>query len=325
MRTNLLFSPKQFNYLLLITFLFFLSIPSLFLERESEKIFFFAAFFFQPISNLNIIGLFLGIICVGYCLYLINLISKKIVFLNKSKLFSSWFFLLSIGYLEDSFHFSSTLLAFLLMLISIKKITELYQIKEPEFKIFDIGLIMGFSYIINPSFLLFILLGISALMIYSHKKLRYLSIYIIGLILPIILYISIAYLTNISINYNLLLGINIHPITSSSNLIAKGAMCYLYFISALCFFELLKNLNKKKIQSRKFNLLLLVYLGLCFLFSLLYPNSEELIVYSTFLAFSTSNYFIYCSNKWHNHLILIFFFLGAIFNQYSLLINFNIF
>lgn len=100
------------------------------------------------------------------------------------------FFILCLGLLPSSFLDEKTLIVNLLLLLFLRKVYSLQSSKNVFKKLFDGGLWLGISFLIEPFTLIFILLLYGAIFIHKKTSLQTLLIPVVGFLAPLFLYFT---------------------------------------------------------------------------------------------------------------------------------------
>ncbi len=161
----------------------------------------------KPITILVILALFL-------CYFIIALVNNATIFKvlpsfllllaiisfinskNDLSFDNSYVFLFSvvlIGIFPDVLVVNAVFYSNLTILLFLRKIYSLQSSKKIAKKLFDAGLWLGISFLIEPFSLVFIILLYLSIFIHQHVKLNTLLIPIIGLIIPLFLYFTYCF------------------------------------------------------------------------------------------------------------------------------------
>lgn len=172
----------------------------------------------KPITILVILALFL-------CYFIIALVNNATIFKvlpsfllllaiisfinskNDLSFDNSYVFLFSvvlIGIFPDVLAVNAVFYSNLTILLFLRKIYSLQSSKKIVKKLFDAGLWLGISFLIEPFSLVFIILLYLSIFIHQHVKLNTLLIPIIGLITPLFLYFTYCFWYDKTLSFYLL-------------------------------------------------------------------------------------------------------------------------
>lgn len=103
------------------------------------------------------------------------------------------FFILCLGLFPSSFLDEKTLIVNLLLLLFLRKVYSLQSSKNVFKKLFDGGLWLGISFLIEPFTLIFMFLLYGAIFIHKKTSLQTLLIPVVGFLTPLFLYFSYCF------------------------------------------------------------------------------------------------------------------------------------
>ena len=298
MLTNFFSNTKPFTSVIIIALFF---------------VYAFLGYFFEYIPELSI-GLFLKFLVL---FGLVNFIKSR----NNLTFDNSYFFLIFvilIGYLPITVSINNVFYSNLILLVYVRRVYSLQSSKNTIKKLFDSGLWMGISFLIEPFTIVVFPMTFIAILIHQHIDYRRLITPLLGFVSPIILYFTYHLWYDQQQKFYALLDFSTYYdfsiYTSFTLKLSLGVIVTLTFFGFLL--KTPKALSIKN-EFRKNWILVCIHLLSVFILLLIIKNrSGAEIAYLLFpCAMIIANGFELLQKKWFSDIILLLLFLGS-FVQY---------
>ncbi|MBL6658097.1 MAG: hypothetical protein ISR00_00240 [Flavobacteriales bacterium] len=271
----------------------FIASPSLQLE-SNHPIFSSVALFFNTNTWLSytlvfVIGL---LIAMGWN----NLLTDRGVFKNITILPAFILVLMS-----SVFDISAIWVSYFIMLFVLNKLMSIYQKSKPYASLFDSGFLIGLSTIIYPLSILFFLLILVAVFIYSTINWRYFLIPLLGLLTPFLFAFTYGYyfdeLSLLSQYFFNAFSFALPLFEWSVGLVIWSSVLGIIFL--LSFKEMVDWLAMKNLRSRKAFYLFFAY-SVCVFISLFFSAFDwnHLLLFGLPMSVLIANYFMFLHKKW---------------------------
>jgi hypothetical protein len=245
---------------------------------------------------------------------LINFIKSR----NNLTFDNSYFFLLYvilIGYVPISISIDSVFYSNLILLVYVRRVYSLQSSKNTLKKLFDSGLWMGISFLIEPFTIVVFPLTFIAIIIHQHIDHRRLITPLLGFISPIIIYYTYClWFDQQEVFYKLLDLSTYYDFSIYSSFIYKLSLGVLLGTTFLSFIiKTPKALSVKNVFRKNWILVCLHLLSVLILFLILKNRTGAEIIYLFFpCAIIITNGFELIKKKWLADILMILLFAGSL-------------
>ena len=294
LKTN---KPSAFISFFAVSFCLFIFdlIASLPIQLESNHpifsslLTFFSANVWLSYTVVFILGL---LIAMGWN----NLLTDRGVFKNITILPAFILVLLS-----SAFEISAIWISYFLMLFVLNKLMSIYQKSKPYAALFDSGFLIGLSATIYPVSILFFLLIMVAVFIYSTMNWRHFLIPLLGLLTPFLFVFTYGYyfdvLTDLSQYYFTFFSFALPLFKWTVGVVVWSSVLGMLFL--LSFKEMVDWLAMKNLRSRKAFYLFFAY-SACVFISLFFTAFDwnHLLLFGLPMSVLIANYFMFLHKKW---------------------------
>ncbi|APG65683.1 hypothetical protein LPB136_10055 [Tenacibaculum todarodis] len=180
------------------------------------------------------------------------------------------FFILCLGLFPSSFLDEKTLIVNLLLLLFLRKVYSLQSSKNIFKKLFDGGLWLGISFLIEPFTLIFTLLLYGAIFIHKKTSLQTLLIPVVGFLTPLFLYFTYCFWNDSTEAFcNLFNWFTSYDFENYRALIYIFPLCVICVLSLISVFMKTPKILSVKNTFRKSWLLMILNLFITILFILI--------------------------------------------------------
>lgn len=298
MLTNFLSKSKPVNFVVL--FLLFLCYTT--------------SLFFTEKKNLSDYGSLVFVFVIIFSIYNFVVIKNKVTFDNS---FAFLYYVILVGFLIQKIELNSIFYANLTILLFLRKVYSLQTLNKISHKLFDGGLWLAISFLIEPTTILFIVLLYISIFVNKQQNYQTLLIPILGFTAPVILYFTYSFWTdNINAFYNL------WDVSTIFDIQVQKENSYIFTLGFVGVFTVLAILLKtpKTLsilnQFRKNWILVLCHFIISLIVALLVPNKTgaELLFVAFPVAIILANAMELFQKKWFADIFILLFVIASIAN-----------
>jgi hypothetical protein len=218
--------------------------------------------------------------------------------------------------LSSAFEISAIWISYFLMLFVLNKLMSIYQKSKPYAALFDSGFLIGLSATIYPVSILFFLLIMVAVFIYSTMNWRHFLIPLLGLLTPFLFVFTYGYyfdvLTDLSQYYFTFFSFALPLFKWTVGVVVWSSVLGILFL--LSFKEMVDWLAMKNLRSRKAFYLFFAY-SACVFISLFFTAFDwnHLLLFGLPMSVLIANYFMFLHKKWWYEGVFIVLILSTIY------------
>lgn len=298
MLTNFLSKSKPVNFVVL--FLLFLCYTT--------------SLFFTEKKNLSDYGSLVFVFVIIFSIYNFVVIKNKVTFDNS---FAFLYYVILVGFIIQKIELNSIFYANLTILLFLRKVYSLQTLNKISHKLFDGGLWLAISFLIEPTTILFIVLLYISIFVNKQQNYQTLLIPILGFTAPVILYFTYSFWTdNINAFYNL------WDVSTIFDIQVQKENSYIFTLGFVGVFTVLAILLKtpKTLsilnQFRKNWILVLCHFIISLIVALLVPNKTgaELLFVAFPVAIILANAMELFQKKWFADIFILLFVIASIAN-----------
>jgi hypothetical protein len=254
------------------------------------------------LNNSHTLGVILSFLTVSLAAFLMVSFNTAIFFIHERTFLPAFFYILLGGLFPDHQILNPVLPASIFLILAIFRIMDGYHISGTAYNYFDAGMLISTGSLFYANLVWFGLLVIIGIALLRTGNLKEIAISLLGLLTPYLLASGIYYvlgndpLTLIKIlRTNLFSAHNYYPFPA----ITIVALIFCGVLIIISLLQLMKQMNTKKIKSRKtFSLLIWTFIiSLIIFFALPSVSAEIIWLTSIPVSYFLTHYFVFVKKK----------------------------
>lgn len=254
------------------------------------------------LNNSHNLGVILSFLLVALMAFLMVSFNTSVFFIHERTFLPAFFYVLLGGFFPDQQLLNPVLPASVFLLLALMRIMEAYHVTGTAYNYFDAGMLISIGSLFYANLIWFGLLVIIGIALLRPGKILEIFISILGLATPYILTFGIYYVAGKNlfgllkvITGNLFIKATYYPFQR----ITIAALAFTVALIAISMVQLMKQINTKKIKSRKtFSLLTwTLIISVVVYFALPSVSTEIIWITSIPVSYLLTHYFVFVRKK----------------------------
>jgi hypothetical protein len=254
------------------------------------------------LNNSHNLGVILSFLLVALMAFLMVSFNTTVFFIHERTFLPAFFYVLLGGFFPDQQLLNPVLPASVFLLLALMRIMEAYHVTGTAYNYFDAGMLISIGSLFYANLIWFGLLVIIGIALLRPGRILEIFISILGLATPYLLTFGIYYVAGKNlfgllkvITGNLFIKAPYYPFQR----ITIAALVFTVALIAISMVQLMKQINTKKIKSRKtFSLLIwTLIISVVVYFALPSVSTEIIWITSIPVSYLLTHYFVFVRKK----------------------------